>query len=249
MPLLGLQISFAKGGDVRTFIGLAISACLVLSAGCTPSTADRDRSVDLTGATEVKLWATRYYTYEAVAVPGSGGIPLRDMQDRVIGPSLSERDWCAAALEGTVRVDGRTYNYAGVKSPPQADCAYRPSRTVRWVLTQYPLGLGSNDNPLVPYRTLACDQGRVVGSTPWLNGGYARFGQRIYIPAAEGTLLPDGTVHDGLFTCGDIGAPITGNHVDVFIGPARGEQDAARRDPFNFIGSRPSALFTAYVLP
>jgi hypothetical protein len=110
--------------------------------------------------------------------------------------------------------------------------------------------MGSQSNPLVPFRTLACDLGTVRNSTPWINGRYARFGQRIYIPDARGTRLPDGTVHDGIFTCGDIGGLITGNHIDVFIGAVRGGEAAARRiNPFRFVRSSRNATFQAYALP
>ena len=211
---------------------------------------DASAGVDLARATKVTLWATRYYLYEAEPGAGAGAVPLRDMRDRVIGPSLAAGDWCNAAIEGSVRVGGATYNYAGTRGPRQADCpAHRPSEAVRWNASPFPFGIGNRSNALVPFRTLACDQGTVRRSTPWLRGGYAAFGTRIYIPAARGVRLPDGTVHDGVFTCGDTGGLIFGNHVDVFVGAARGERDAARRDPFDFVRSRASATFDAYVLP
>ena len=96
--------------------------------------------------------------------------------------------------------------------------------------------------------TIACDLGTVRNSTPWLNGGFARFGQEIYIPAARGAKLPDGSTHDGVFTCGDTGGLIVGNHIDVFLGGAAGASDAAAIDPFNFIRSASTATFEAYVL-
>ena len=97
--------------------------------------------------------------------------------------------------------------------------------------------------------SLACDLGTVSNSKPWLDGGYPEFGQIIYIPEADGVLLPDGNTHDGRFRCDDVGGAITGNHIDVFIGRASGSSDALMRNPFKFVASNPEKTFTAYVLP
>jgi hypothetical protein len=204
---------------------------------------------DLGGAVPVRLWATVYYLLDADPVE-QDGVPLRNMTDEVIGPSLAERTWCAAAIEGSVRIDGATYNYAGVRDPRQADCSHRPSERVRWTISRFPYGTGSRNNPLVPYKTVACDLGTVRGSEPWLNGVYPPFGTRIFIPEAVGTELPDGRTHDGIFTCGDIGGAITGNHIDVFVGAVRGgTREALRKNPFSFVSSNPEQSFEAFVLP
>lgn len=205
--------------------------------------------VDLTGATKVQLWATMYYLYEATASSSASAVPLRDLNDKIIGPKLSAKNWCLAAIEGSVRIEDTVYNYAGAKNPRQANCSHDPSERVRWAKTKHPYGIGSKNNPLFPFTSLACDLGAVVKSTPWLNGGYAEFGQRIYIPAAKDVTLPDGSKHDGLFRCDDIGGKITGNHIDVFVGGATGLKDALTNNPFEFIKSSASKTFEAYVLP
>ncbi|SDY29797.1 3D domain-containing protein [Citreimonas salinaria] len=230
-----------------------LSACGPASEGAGHSVRSTNSSTPdnarLAEATRVELWATRYYLYAADANDTPNSIPLRGMDDRVIGPRLTPTDWCNAAIEGSVRVEGMTYNYAGVRDPAQTSCpAHRPSEKVRWTASEHEFGVGNSSNPLVPFRTIACDQGTVQRSETWLNGGFARFGQEVYIPAAEGAVLPDGSVHDGVFVCGDTGGLIFGNHIDVFVGSATGERDAARADPFDFIGSSPSSLFEAYIL-
>ncbi|MCF7778971.1 hypothetical protein GLP59_15180 [Sulfitobacter sp. M220] len=231
---------------------LLIAASALSSCTAMPKIAPADDgapTVNLADATKVDLWATRYFTFLADPTSSGNSVPLRNMNDSIIGPSLSSRDWCLAALEGSLTISGRTYNYAGTADPRQADCAFhRPTERVRWERTQFEFGVGNRNNPLVPYRTIACDQGVVRDSTPWINGGYATFGQEIYIPRAVGVSLPDGTTHDGIFTCGDIGGLITGNHIDVFIGPARGESDASQIDPFDFTKGAREATFEAYVL-
>lgn len=205
--------------------------------------------MDLAAATKVELWSTIYYVLEAPASSTASAVPLRDMRNNVIGPSLSPKNWCLAAIEGTVSIEDTVYNYAGVRNPRQADCSHNPSERVRWDVSQHPFGVGSANNPLVPMTSLACDLGTVSNSTPWLNGGYAKFGQIIYIPDADGVRLPDGTVHDGKFRCDDVGGAITGNHIDVFIGKAAGSADALAKNPFDFITSSRAGTFAAYVLP
>ncbi len=205
--------------------------------------------IDLSGATKIQLWATMYYLYEVEASTTVSAVPLRDLDDKVIGPKLNQKTWCLAAIEGSVRVDDIVYNYAGVKNPRQTDCSHDPSERVRWAKTKHPYGIGSKNNPLIPLTSLACDLGTVKKSTPWLSGGYATFGQKIYIPAAKDLTLPDGTKHNGVFQCDDIGGKITGNHIDVFIGSATGLKDALKKNPFDFIKSNASKTFEAYVLP
>ncbi|MEO0108056.1 MAG: 3D domain-containing protein [candidate division WOR-3 bacterium] len=43
-------------------------------------------------------------------------------------------------------------------------------------------------------------------------------GSNIYIPEAEGTVLADGRVHNGVFRAHDIGSAIKGNRIDVYVG-------------------------------
>lgn len=229
---------------------LVYAATFALSLVSFDQPPDSSSNVDLTNATPVTLWATNYYLLEVGESSGSTSVPIRNRRDETIGPRLSARDWCAAAVEGSVRVNGVVFNSDGTRDPRQADCRHNPSERLRWRRTADPYGTGSRNNPLIPFRTLACDFGSVGNSRPWLNGGYARFGDRIYIPAARGVRLPDGSVHDGIFTCGDIGGAITGNHIDVFLGAVRGGESGARQvNPFNFIHSSANRTFEAYVLP
>lgn len=206
--------------------------------------------MELDRATRVSLWATNYYLIEVKSSKGAGSVLIRNLNNEAIGPSISRKDWCSAAMEGSLRVEGIVFNYAGTRDPRQTDCSHAPSERVRWAKTSHPFGTGSRNNPLVPFRTLACDLGGLASSRPWLHGGYPRFGQRIYIPKAKGIKLPDGTSHNGIFHCGDTGGLITGNHIDVFIGAVAGGESGARRvNPFPFIRSSPRYPFEAYVLP
>ncbi|UBF25080.1 hypothetical protein K9N68_26120 [Kovacikia minuta CCNUW1] len=197
-------------------------------------------------AKPINLWATYYYVHRAQAIPN--GQPLLDLDGNRLGPTLSSRDWCYAALQGTVLVeDGRsrplTYNFAGRGPQPQADCSpYFSSLSwgtldkvnrVRFVVATAPYGHGTGGLNLVPYRTIAVDRSQIA------------IGSVLFIPAARGMriILPTGeqAIHDGYFFAGDVGSAIHGNHIDVFVG-------IAERNPFPFIASRSSGTFQAYLV-
>lgn len=198
--------------------------------------------------TPTLLWSTYYYTHRAEAAfnPSMGTYPLLDREGNNLGISLSHRDWCAAALQGSVQITNNqqilgTYNFGGRGETAQVDCSlfYPRLRTladtnrVRFRRSNTLYGEGVGGNSLVPYRTIAVDRTRIpIGSV-------------VYIPDARGTLvtLPSGqqAVHDGYFYAADVGAAIKNNQIDVFIG-------VAERNPFRFIKSNPSGTFTAYVI-
>lgn len=189
----------------------------------------------------LSLWATYYYVPE-VRHAGDG-FALRDMSDQVLGAKLSRRDWCEAAMQGTVFVtlaDGAsvTFNYAGTRKNVEVDCkpVYPKHPAIgrsRYVTATGPYGDGVRDMVLIPYRTLAVDPDTIP------------FGSLVYIEAARGTqlTLPDGSeaVHDGYFFAADRGGAIKETHIDVFVG-------MGKQNPFAFVKSKSSATFAARVL-
>lgn len=199
----------------------------------------QEEEVNLDGAKKMSLWATFYYMKE-VEPAVSGGVPLRNMNDQVIGPRLNEKTWCLGAIEGTVRVDGTTYNYAGTKLPRQADCSHRASEKVRWKVSKYEYGIGNRNNPLIPFKSIAVDTS-VIPS-----------GSKIYIPAAKGVKYSfegEELTHDGVFFADDVGGAIKDNHIDVFLGSVTGGLEGALKlNPFDFIKSSSSKTFDAYLL-
>ncbi|RFU12786.1 hypothetical protein DZD18_10455 [Rhodobacteraceae bacterium W635] len=198
--------------------------------------------------TPVMVWATVYRLVDGRS--HGDGVPLRDMNGREIGPSVARSDWCAGALAGTLRVAGEVYTFAGTSGAAQADCSHGPSERVRWSPSPHPHGTGARSNPLQPFRSIACDLGWVGGSSPWVDGGYPEFGQQLYIPAADGTVLPDGSVHDGIFTCADTGGAVTGNQIDVFLGPVPGPMSRViEENPFEFVSHGDHREVQAYLLP
>ena len=109
---------------------------------------------------------------------------------------------------------------------------------------------GATRGALQPFRSIACDVGTRSRSRPWAAGGYPKLGQRLFVPEAVGVELPDGTVHDGIFTCADVGGGINGNHVDIFLGEVAGGPSAARAlNPFPFVGHSRKHTVQAWLLP
>ena len=75
------------------------------------------------------------------------------------------------------------------------------------ISTKYPTGLGCKSNSLTPFISVAVsDQNRELS-----------FGSQIYIPDVKGTPLPDGGVHDGLFSVDDTGKGISEDQIDIFV--------------------------------
>jgi len=205
--------------------------CLVaIILACAPVHAEQNQS-DFSfppplenGAKPHKLWATHYFVHVAHTV--SSGVAFRDKAGKVVSDKVSPRDWCLAAIEGTVQVtmDGqpRTLNYGGVGTKSLVDCAAilkidpakKPwiSGTGRSYFTSA-LGIygdGVKGYRLIPFRTVAVDSKTFP------------YGTVIFIQRAKGTeiTLPSGEVakHDGYFFAGDTGGAIKGKHIDVFCG-------------------------------
>lgn len=186
------------------------------------------------------LWATYYYLPQYKV--HSGNIPIRGMDGKELGPTLSLADWCNAALEGSMQIlfeDGSlaTYNYAGTTDDSAVDCSsifsFKLGRT-KFRLAKGSYGDGIRNYILVPYRTIATDRNVIPPGTV------------LYIPDARGAVitLPDGQIitHDGYFFAGDTGGAIKGNHIDVFIGKHN------HSSFFPWVGNQSSKTFLAYVV-
>ncbi len=125
---------------------------------------------------------------------------LKDMQGNVLA-RVSSKFYADIRMEGTGRLlDGRVLNYAGRVRLPEG------GQEVRYLVCppEAPYGYGVNNIPLVPFRSVAVDP-KVVP-----------MGAKVYIPKAVGAVLPDGSVHDGMFRAVDIGDAIKNHRIDVF---------------------------------
>lgn len=197
----------------------------------------------------LNLYATFYHVLSAQNA--DTGQPLLMMNGQSLGVKLSERDWCHAAMEGTVlALNGtmplRTFNFAGLGTGSQVNCRQffpkvspekiDPLNRSRFEVARGPFGTGVQGMLLVPYRTIAVDS--TQRPIP--------YGTVIYIPQARGKeiTLPSGRVvkHDGYFFAADTGGMIKGNHIDVFSGLSSG-------NPFpEFIKSTETGTFTAFII-
>ncbi len=124
--------------------------------------------------------------------------PVFDVEGKILGffsRKFVDRLW----LEGSGKLkDGRVLNYV--------------KRGRFKVINNAPYGFGYANKPLRPFRSVAVDPKVIpLGST-------------LYIPAAKGAKLPDGTIHDGIFYAEDTGGAIKGHRIDLFTGFFKGRK-------------------------
>ncbi len=109
---------------------------------------------------------------------------------------VSPRFYHRLCIEGSGRLlDGRVVTFSR-----------RQGGEPRFRVTSSQFGLTCRATPLIPYRSVAVDRKQV------------RLGSVLYIPAADGLVLPDGTVHDGVFLADDVGGAVRGRKMDFFVG-------------------------------
>lgn len=196
------------------------------------------------------LWATHYHTPLVTPAPAemSAAMPLIGKGGDAISPPLRHRDWCEAALQGSVSVIDATgastaYVFVDSRGPEQANCdqwlgslsdgVKAATRRARFMKVAHPFGCGVRSIPLMPFRTIAVDPDVIpVGSV-------------VYVPALRGrafTLNGQSLTHDGYLFAGDRGGAIHGNHIDVFHGPFQGS-------PFeDLFASTASKTFPAHIV-
>lgn len=120
---------------------------------------------------------------------------IRDLEGRVLA-RVSTAFKRAVSVEGSGRLhDGRMINYAD-----------KVGDEVRFFVTPNPWGTGAGTCPLEPFRTVAVDPKRIP------------LGALVRIDETAGMLLPDGSIHDGLWRAEDIGEVIRGDRIDLFVG-------------------------------
>lgn len=143
---------------------------------------------------------------------------IKDVRGRVLART-SARFRRHLLLEGSGKLrDGRVVTYQK-----------HLSGEARFRVTKHPYGAAYGRCPLVPYRTIAVDP------------KFVKLGTQVYIPELEGTKLPDGTVHDGIFFAHDRSAFVRGAHIDIFT---KAGSRSAR--PFTAKGYRTGARVTLY---
>ena len=173
---------------------------------------------------DLRLWATHYHTpvIRPAAETVSAAFPLVGRNGEAISPPLAHRDWCEAALQGSVSVRqgnvSTAYVFVDSKGPEQANCdqwlgslsdgVKTATRRARFMKVNHPLGCGVRNHPLAPFRTIAVDPDTIPIETV------------IFVPELRGRAFElDGQsyVHDGYLFAGDRGGAIKGRHIDVFL--------------------------------
>jgi 3D (Asp-Asp-Asp) domain-containing protein len=173
---------------------------------------------------DLELWATHYHTPIVTPAPKemSAAFPLIDRQGKWISAPLRHRDWCEAALQGSVSVrtgaKSTAYVFVDANGPEQANCDQylgnlsegikTATRRARFMPVTYALGCGVRSIPLVPFRTIAVDPDVIPLESV------------LYVPELRGIQFEyDGKTytHDGYLFAGDRGGAIRGKHIDVFM--------------------------------
>jgi len=111
------------------------------------------------------------------------------------------------AMEGTgLLVDGRLLNFAG-----RCACSWSGTACFAEVRDGRRWGVGVDDRPLRPFRSVAVDNALVPTGT------------RLYIADLDGLVMPGeppagGWTHDGCVVADDRGSAIQGAQLDFFVG-------------------------------
>lgn len=198
---------------------------------------------------DLKLWATHYHTPIVRAAPEtvSAAFPLIGRNGSAISAPLSQRDWCEAALQGSVSIrqggKATAYVYVDSNGPEQTNCdeflgslsdgVKNATRRARFMAVSHPLGCGVRNLPLMPFRTIAVDPNVIPLESV------------IFVPELRGrhfTLNDREFIHDGYLFAGDRGGAIKGKHIDVFL---IDDQYAPLEDLF---ASTDSRTFEAHVI-
>lgn len=198
----------------------------------------------------LELWATWYHmpSVKSVAATAPQAAPLIGRDGEAISMPVSASDWCDAALQGSVWIEGpggekTAYVYVDDKGPVQQDCDARlgdlgdgvkhATRRARFASFRHPAGCDARPLPLLPFRTVAVDTKVVPLRTV------------LYVPELRGQLfMLDGKVfaHDGYVFASDRGGAIEGNHIDVFV-----QQETEDEAPLpSVIRSSPKGTFKAF---
>ncbi|HUQ04001.1 MAG TPA: 3D domain-containing protein [Kofleriaceae bacterium] len=147
---------------------------------------------------------TYYWVASEEDYPGTASEELYDASCDVletVTPGFAD----AIDLEGTGRlIDGRLLNVAGTCGCPRSPCFVEAG-------AMYPWGIGVQNRPLVPFRSIAVDRDVIA------------YGTALYVPELDGELVPGDApwgdfVHDGCVLAADTGGGIVDLHIDWFVG-------------------------------
>ncbi len=186
---------------------VALLACLGLASGCSDSNSPADNSASTEkGTLKGPYMITHYWIADEDAFTCLPGDTVRIATANSAEGAAFSKSVCrefaeSACLEGTGRVRDPGSNewvyinlFLGSEETGSTDdnpCHGNVGYSVFMNITAMnaPWGLGSNTNPLVPWRSAA------INDIP--------FGTCIYVEELDGNTLPDGTIHDGCMRVDD----------------------------------------------
>jgi len=224
----GKTVRFGLG-----FYGWSLSVLLALGAGQAVHAGD-GAVPDPLPAEEGKFRNTYYYMIYEEDYPAN---ETRDQavldRDGTVLAKVSVRFRKDLLMEGSGKLrDGRVLNYHG-----------KIDGVARFHETKHPYGRGAGNCALAPFKTIAVDPNQVP------------LGSQVYIDETRGMVLPDGTVHNGIWYAQDTGGAILHDRIDIYIGRKKDEMTLVRAGITHMEGltlrivSRPDASSCAHQSP
>lgn len=208
---------------------LAGAEVLESSSQASPSALSTQQGPDLRGKTMKRVGLMRPSFYWISLEPKDGKPKtksLLDMDGNVLA-KVTESYYKKLLMEGTGRLrNGKLVNFKGRVTLPNG------TSEIRWRFCgpDAPYGFGYEDIPLRPFHSVAIDPKTIP------------IGSLLYIPAAKGISLPNGTRHDGYFNAVDIGSMIQKIKIDIFVG------DEANRYVFESQGLETGKMIEVFIV-
>ncbi len=209
-PLRGSLRATGMGGLVTAMVAAMVAAAC---GGGDPGDGDPDAATSEDAAADAarpeagpargSFMLTYYWVAAEEDYPGIASEDLYASGCQVLDtvtPGFAD----ALDLEGTGRlIDGRLLNVAGSCGCPRSPCFVVAG-------PMYPWGIGVQNRPLVPFRSIAVDRAVIPYGTP------------LWVAELDGELVPGdppwgGFVHDGCVLAADTGGGIVGAHIDWFV--------------------------------
>lgn len=193
----------------QVFASLAVAISLLAVAPSTSAQVDLLPPADTSSMVLIgKLGPSFYWIALEENSPGKKTEKVYDVDGKILA-KISTGFMRHLKLEGTGRLEnGKVLNFHQwhITSDGKKEVRYR------FCGKSAPYGYGVDDYKLRAFKSVAVDPSVIP------------LGSIVYIPAARGSKLPDGKIHDGYFEAIDIGTAIINKRIDVFT--SFGDQSA-----------------------
>lgn len=178
----------------------AAAVLIVALAGCRSERAAPKQAPVAAGASLGEFALTYYWVTAESEAKGPANTKVYDRSCDAVAtvPATFASD---LAVSGTGRlVDGRLLTVDGECKCPRSPC-FKVLADSRW-------GIGAENRPLVPFRSIAVDRDMIA------------IGTKLWIEEISGVDMPGvfPELHDGCVVADDVGGGIDGAHVDWFVG-------------------------------